>query len=1304
MANIYKSLLGKSMGLLGVAMLMLCFSNTSFAQLSGNLTVDKNSPASATNFTSFQSLFTALSSQGVNGAVTVDVSNGPYTEQVTANTISGVSSTNTVTINGNNQVLQFTATSSANRHTIRFNGADWVTLKDLTVRALGTTYAWGIRYYNNANDNTVDGCTVEVPNITNTGSSNSIGIVGTSSNTSVWGVTNNCRRLTVKNSTITGGTTRGPYWGMNIQSASSDATVTDNVIEDNVIKNFRYYGIRIRNASGTVIDGNEIYRDNGYNWVTTTIAIEIERCRNTTVSGNNIHALFHNSNTNTFYGIYYDFNSSSSGTHRVNNNAIYDVNGRSTWYGIWCRSTRNAEVYHNTIVHDNITSPAFGTQRGLYFSTSYTSRQCRNNIVKFDFGGTTNRYCIEQDASTLTVNNNAYYVTGANGHIGSRNNSNYTTMAQWQAITGGGAPYDADGVGADPMFVGTTNINDLKPTAIALDDLGSNVGIANDFGGNARGADPDPGIWEFSVNANVKTVSTPGGNLACQGEVDEVDVEIENNATFPISGFTVTYVATGANPKTVTEPFVGSIGAGQTANFKFATKLDLDNTGNTDVSAYIGKKVAIGPHSINTNPSPVGAEFAKGATFNGTFLTGNSTDPDIVANPDEVVFELKPPTGFNNSGYNVDWNISTYTTSTAKGATINGGDIVRTDPAGGNPLTISVKPSTNLTDDTVIINIAAFSIATQCEAPILERRIFVAPRPTADFNALDVCENDAVQFVNASTISTGTIDYDWDFGDGTSSDFADFNKLYNGFGTYTVKLTVTSNYGYTSDITKTIEVFEAPKVDFTFDNKCVGDAVPFTDNSTVANGSPVYAWDFGDGNTSTAASPSHTYGAPNIYTASLTVTDAKNCSSTETRTITYSDNPTADFTIPSLVCNQNDVMFTNTSTEVGNTGYVWDFGNTMTSQTKDGSTEYTNSGTFTVMLTARTDFGCEDTKSQTVTITEAPVADFTTPGGCTGDQIMFNNTTSEPAGATTTYEWSFGEDGATSTSKDDSYTYSSVGDYEVILKASSDNGCGTEKKVTVTMGERPIADFTLPEKACVGETVNITNSSVVSTGSLTNSWDLGNGNTSSANNPTATYTTAGSFTVMLESESGVGCKASKSRTIVINDIPDSDFTFESAKTGDGRMRFTPISPNGTGDYKWIYGDGGTSTDKGVHNYVYTSDFGLFKVTLIINNDGCVSTTTKDVSINVLSVRDAVERNLNVYPNPTAGNITIDVENVEGVTAIKVVDLLGKVVAEQTTNSATTTYGFNLAEQAAGIYLVQVETATGVYSKKITLSK
>ena len=81
MMKLYKTLSIRYLGLKMVAVLLLCIPLSVFAApMSGSYTINKSVVASTTNYTSFQSLFTALATNGVNGAVTVSVLNGPYTE------------------------------------------------------------------------------------------------------------------------------------------------------------------------------------------------------------------------------------------------------------------------------------------------------------------------------------------------------------------------------------------------------------------------------------------------------------------------------------------------------------------------------------------------------------------------------------------------------------------------------------------------------------------------------------------------------------------------------------------------------------------------------------------------------------------------------------------------------------------------------------------------------------------------------------------------------------------------------------------------------------------------------------------------------------------------------------------------------------------------------------------------------------------------------------------------------------------------------------------------------------------------
>ncbi len=137
---------------------------------------------------------------------------------------------------------------------------------------------------------------------------------------------------------------------------------------------------------------------------------------------------------------------------------------------------------------------------------------------------------------------------------------------------------------------------------------------------------------------------------------------------------------------------------------------------------------------------------------------------------------------------------------------------------------------------------------------------------------------------------TGTaFTYAWDFDDGTTSTVAAPAKSFATEGTFTVTVTVTDAQAATD--TATIDVLvgnEKPVADFTESTTTpsTGDAVQFTDTSTDPNDDPAdtpftYAWDFGDGATSTAEDPSHTYTTPGTYTVTLTVTDSRGAVSDE---------------------------------------------------------------------------------------------------------------------------------------------------------------------------------------------------------------------------------------------------------------------------------------------------------------------------------------------------------------------------------------------------------------------------------------
>jgi uncharacterized repeat protein (TIGR01451 family) len=165
------------------------------------------------------------------------------------------------------------------------------------------------------------------------------------------------------------------------------------------------------------------------------------------------------------------------------------------------------------------------------------------------------------------------------------------------------------------------------------------------------------------------------------------------------------------------------------------------------------------------------------------------------------------------------------------------------------------------------------------EAVVCPRFIIeVEPEPASG------CEPLTVRF--DATVSGGTppYQYEWDLGDGSSSTLEHPVHTYEA-GAYTVSVTVTDQYGCSATHSEPnlVRVYALPTARFTADPSSgfVPLTVQFTDTSIPAD-APIaeWYWDFGDGATSAAQNPSHTYAEPGPYTVTLSVADAYGCRDT----------------------------------------------------------------------------------------------------------------------------------------------------------------------------------------------------------------------------------------------------------------------------------------------------------------------------------------------------------------------------------------------------------------------------------------
>lgn len=263
--------------------------------------------------------------------------------------------------------------------------------------------------------------------------------------------------------------------------------------------------------------------------------------------------------------------------------------------------------------------------------------------------------------------------------------------------------------------------------------------------------------------------------------------------------------------------------------------------------------------------------------------------------------------------------------------------------------------------------------ANGCSAVSPEKIVHIGKLPVALFTmTASDCINNGVKLTNNSVAAEGNIvKWSWDFDDGTvSEDKTPADHIFTAVGTYTVKLTVTTDLGCVSvAFPRDITIHPLPVVDFSLPAACIDDVARFTDLSTIADNTEAefkYSWNFGDvaNNTSTQKNAQHKYNAAGIYTVTLTVTSKYGCISTKQQQFKVNGaNPEAKFSVLNN-CSGSDIRFKDESTIPGAFGeitkLIWYFdydnhpelSDTVTSATKHLDKIYThNYGLFNTPAT-----------------------------------------------------------------------------------------------------------------------------------------------------------------------------------------------------------------------------------------------------------------------------------------------------------------------------------------------------------------
>lgn len=418
------------------------------------------------------------------------------------------------------------------------------------------------------------------------------------------------------------------------------------------------------------------------------------------------------------------------------------------------------------------------------------------------------------------------------------------------------------------------------------------------------------------------------------------------------------------------------------------------------------------------------------------------------------------------------------------------------------------------------------------------------------------------------------------------------------------------------------------------DTICPGDVVNFSTTWPTSFNVLGYRWDFGDPNsgnqnTSTQGAPSHTYNDVGTYMVTLQ-TQSPCCGWAK---------PDTHYVVVMPVV-EPDVFITATSTEIcegesitfgavpyaggSSPTFEW-FLNGVSSGTGTSFTPNFISNGNTVKVRMTSSYPCPTTPTVdsdviTVIVHDNPIIDCSdVTDSYLGAQTGFN---ADVTAATPPFEyfWQFG-DGGSSTDQSPSHLYGGTGTYNASVEVTDTFGCSAICNVSVDIILPPYVygGFTYTEDPQCGST-EVTFTDTSHGNPVSWFWDFGDGDTSSLQNPTHSFTGIGPYTVTLAASNTVFTD-----TVVVPNmiepllVPTADFVPSELEVCDSSaIRFFDNSTNAA-YWSWDFGDGtsGVNNTSTLQNPAHTyNDYGTYTVNMTVYSEDSCEVSAQPVNVTI----------------------------------------------------------------------------------------
>jgi len=408
---------------------------------------------------------------------------------------------------------------------------------------------------------------------------------------------------------------------------------------------------------------------------------------------------------------------------------------------------------------------------------------------------------------------------------------------------------------------------------------------------------------------------------------------------------------------------------------------------------------------------------------------------------------------------------------------------------------------------------------------------------------------------------------------------------------------------------------------------CLGTAINFNNTSPSSTG---WLWNFGNGSTSTAQNPSHTYALPGVYSVSLTVTNGPACPGTSVQSVTVHPFPVLAYILNPVCANVNVPLINTSNIASGTMAFAW----TMTGALPNTSTatnpifSYAAGGTYTVNLTATSNNGCVANLSRTVAITASPIANFTinyVPCSVVPTVTATSTSLLNGGSALTGFQYDWGDATPLSVVNPATHTYGTSGPKVITFTVTNAGGCRNIITQNVNITVKPAPNFTFTP-LCVGSAINFTNTSTTATGVNSYTWDFGNASGSNLINNSVNYATSGTYSVTLVAQNTDMCSDSIKKLINVFGRAVIDFTPAAVcfntPTNFINLTTTTVNANtgAVASYSWNFGatSGTSSATNPINTYTNPANATantVYSVNLYATTaNGCTDVLTKTITV------------------------------------------------------------------------------------------